>query len=49
MYGENAQKKAQMLMKKDMYHATGTDLHRLKALEILLAKRAPRYPLPEGI
>ena len=49
MYGENAQKKAQMLMKKDMYHATGTDLHRLKALEILLGKNVPKGKLPQRI
>ena len=49
MYGENAQKKAQMLMKKDMYHATGTDLHRLKALEILLGKKVPKGKLPQKI
>ena len=49
MYDEKEQKKAQMLMKKAMYHATGTDLHRLKALEILLGKKVPKGKLPQKI
>lgn len=49
MYGESVRKKARMLLKKGMYHATGTDLHRQGALETLLRKKAPRLELPQGL
>lgn len=49
MYGDHAMKKAKMLVKKDMYHTVGTDLHRLRALETLLEEKAPRCTLPQGI
>ena len=38
IYGRDVQKKAQKLQKAGMYEYTGTDLHRLKTLKIVLRR-----------
>ena len=40
LYGKDAQKKANDLLKAGMYDYTGTDLHRREVLQNLLEKRA---------
>ncbi len=49
MYGEMAQEKARMLVKKSWYHVIGTDLHRPEALQMLLAKRVVRTEIANAL